>query len=53
MHRTKMKIVSLSFGLLARVIWHGHTVTTGIFKQPVKGRLHSANSTSTATVKPT
>jgi hypothetical protein len=50
MHRRKMKIVSLSFGLLGRVIWYGHT---GIFKQPNKGPLHSANSTSTATVKPT
>jgi len=32
-----MKIVSLNVGLPREVIWHGHTVTTGIFKQPVEG----------------
>jgi MOSC domain-containing protein YiiM len=32
-----MKIVSLNVGLPRQMIWHGHTVTTGIFKQPVEG----------------
>src|SRR4051794_31208676 len=34
-----MKIVSLNIGLPREVIWHGHTVTTGIFKQAVETRL--------------
>src|ERR1700738_713327 len=34
-----MKVVSLSVGLPRDVMWHGRTVTTGIFKQPVKGRV--------------
>jgi MOSC domain-containing protein YiiM len=32
-----MKIVSLNIGLPREVVWHGHTVTTGIFKSPVQG----------------
>jgi MOSC domain-containing protein YiiM len=32
-----MKIVSLNIGLPRDVVWHGHTVTTGIFKSPVDG----------------
>jgi len=32
-----MKIVSLNLGLPRDVVWHGHTVTTGIFKSPVDG----------------
>jgi MOSC domain-containing protein YiiM len=32
-----MKIVSLNIGLPRDVVWHGHTVTTGIFKSPVEG----------------
>ena len=34
-----MKIVSLNVGLPRDVIWHGRTVTTGIFKEPVAGRV--------------
>jgi MOSC domain-containing protein YiiM len=34
-----MKMVSLNVGLPRDVIWHGRTVTTGIFKAPVGGRL--------------
>lgn len=34
-----MKIVSLNVGLPRDVAWHGRTVSTGIFKYPVQGRL--------------
>jgi MOSC domain-containing protein YiiM len=34
-----MKIVSLSVGLPREVMWHGRAVTTGIFKEPVAGRI--------------
>ena len=34
-----MKVVSLNVGLPREVIWHGRTVTTGIFKQAVAGRV--------------
>jgi len=34
-----MKVTSLNVGLPRDVIWHGRTVTTGIFKQPVSGRI--------------
>ena len=34
-----MKIVSLNVGLPREVVWHGINVTTGIFKQPVEGRV--------------
>jgi MOSC domain-containing protein YiiM len=34
-----MKIVSLNVGLPRDVLWHGRTVTTGIYKEPVKGRV--------------
>jgi MOSC domain-containing protein YiiM len=37
--RPEMKLISLSTGLPRDVIWHGRTVTTGIFKQPVEGRV--------------
>jgi MOSC domain-containing protein YiiM len=33
-----MKIVSLNVGLPREVIWHGRSVTTGIFKEPLAGR---------------
>ena len=33
------KIVSVNIGLPRHVIWHGHEVTTGIFKEPFEGRL--------------
>jgi MOSC domain-containing protein YiiM len=34
-----MKLISLNTGLPREVVWHGRTVTTGIFKQPVPGRV--------------
>ena len=34
-----MKVVSVNVGLPREVLWHGRTVTTGIFKQPVAGRV--------------
>lgn len=34
-----MKVVSVNVGLPREVQWHGRTVTTGIFKEPVKGRV--------------
>jgi MOSC domain-containing protein YiiM len=34
-----MKLVSLNTGLPREVIWHGRSVTTAIFKQPVQGRI--------------
>jgi MOSC domain-containing protein YiiM len=34
-----MKLVSLNVGLPREVTWHGMNVLTGIFKQPVEGRV--------------
>jgi MOSC domain-containing protein YiiM len=34
-----MNIVSLNVGLPRDVLWRGRTVTTGIFKEPVEGRV--------------
>ena len=34
-----MKLVSVNIGLPREVTWHGRSVTTGIFKQPVQGRV--------------
>jgi len=34
-----MKLVSLNTGLPTEVTWHGQNVVTGIYKQPVKGRV--------------
>jgi MOSC domain-containing protein YiiM len=34
-----MKLISLNVGLPREVTWHGRIVTTGIFKQPVEGRI--------------
>src|SRR5207244_184989 len=34
-----MKLVSVNTGLPRNVTWHGRSVTTGIFKDPVKGRV--------------
>src|ERR1700682_2528453 len=34
-----MKLVSVNTGLPREVTWHGTSVTTGIFKQPVQGRI--------------
>jgi MOSC domain-containing protein YiiM len=35
----EMKIASLNVGLPREVTWHGQLVTTGIFKEPVAGRV--------------
>jgi MOSC domain-containing protein YiiM len=34
-----MKIISIQVGLPREVVWHGHAVTTGIFKEPVASRV--------------
>ena len=34
-----MKIISLNVGLPREMTWHGRMVTTGIFKEPVTGRV--------------
>lgn len=34
-----MKLISLNTGLPREVVWHGSRVTTGIFKEPVQGRI--------------
>ena len=34
-----MKMISLNVGLPREVIWHGRSVTTGIYKEPVAGRV--------------
>jgi MOSC domain-containing protein YiiM len=34
-----MKLVSVNTGLPRKVLWHGRGVTTGIFKQPIDGRV--------------
>jgi MOSC domain-containing protein YiiM len=35
----RTKLISVNVGLPREVIWHGMNVTTGIFKQPVNGRV--------------
>src|SRR6267154_5702540 len=37
--RESMKMISLNVGLPREVIWHGRSVTTGIYKEPVAGRV--------------
>ncbi len=34
-----MKLIAVNTGLPREVMWHGRSVTTGIFKQPVAGRV--------------
>jgi MOSC domain-containing protein YiiM len=34
-----MKVISLNTGLPREVTWHGRSVITGIFKEPVQGRV--------------
>jgi MOSC domain-containing protein YiiM len=34
-----MKLISVNVGLPREVLWHGRSVTTGIFKEPVAGRV--------------
>ncbi|HEX3323166.1 MAG TPA: MOSC domain-containing protein [Terriglobales bacterium] len=34
-----MKVISVNVGLPRTVIWHGQRVSTGIFKDPVEGRI--------------
>ena len=38
-----MKLVSVNTGLPREVMWHGRIVTTGIFKQPIEGRVAVRN----------
>jgi MOSC domain-containing protein YiiM len=33
------KIISVNVGLPREVLWHGHAVTTAIFKEPIEGRV--------------
>jgi MOSC domain-containing protein YiiM len=35
-----VKLVSVNVGLPREVLWHGRSVTTGIYKEPVEGRIH-------------
>jgi MOSC domain-containing protein YiiM len=37
--RAEMKLVAVSTGVPRDVMWHGINVTTGIFKEPVQGRV--------------
>ena len=34
-----VKVVSVNVGLPREVVWHGMTVTTGIYKEPIEGRV--------------
>lgn len=34
-----MKVISVNVGMPREVMWHGRRVTTGIFKEPVQGRV--------------
>ncbi|MDA2921524.1 MOSC domain-containing protein, partial [Desulfobacterota bacterium AH_259_B03_O07] len=34
-----MKLISVNVGLPREVMWKGRKVTTGIFKEPVEGRV--------------
>lgn len=34
-----MRVISLNVGLPREVVWKGHEVSTGIFKEPVQGRV--------------
>ena len=34
-----MKLISVNCGLPRKVVWHGRTVTTAIYKEPIKGRI--------------
>lgn len=34
-----MRLISLNIGMPREVLWHGRTVTTGIYKEPVSGRI--------------
>ncbi len=34
-----MQVISVNVGLPRQVLWKGRTVTTGIFKEPVQGRV--------------
>jgi MOSC domain-containing protein YiiM len=37
--KQRMKLISVNTGLPREVRWHGRSVTTAIFKEPVKGRI--------------
>ena len=34
-----MKLISVNCGLPRNVVWHGRTVTTAIYKEPIEGRI--------------
>jgi MOSC domain-containing protein YiiM len=38
-NQQQMNLISVNTGLPREVTWHGRSVTTGIFKQPVPGRI--------------
>jgi MOSC domain-containing protein YiiM len=38
-----MKVISVNVGLPREVLWKGKPVLTGIFKEPVEGRVRSLN----------
>ena len=49
-----MRVLSVDVFLPREVVWRGKSVTTGIYKEPVEGRVpRSARSTSTAIGRPT
>ncbi|HET8910004.1 MAG TPA: MOSC domain-containing protein, partial [Ktedonobacteraceae bacterium] len=37
--KTQMRVISVNVGQPREVIWKGRTVSTGIFKEPVEGRI--------------
>jgi MOSC domain-containing protein YiiM len=37
--KTQMRVISVNVGLPCEVVWKGRTVSTGIFKEPVGGRI--------------
>ena len=39
-----MNLLSVNTGLPREVAWHGRSVTTGILKQPVNGRVALAQA---------
>jgi MOSC domain-containing protein YiiM len=39
MRQSEMKLISVNTGQPREVVWHGTNVTTGIFKEPVRGRI--------------
>jgi hypothetical protein len=48
-----MKVISVNCGLPRQVVWRGRSLTTGIYKEPVKGRVALRRLNLLATAKPT